>query len=56
MKIKHLTYIFIFLIAFVISACEKPFGDKTDLGFIDVPNYDEQPIAFVPIFRNKINR
>jgi hypothetical protein len=33
----------------VFSACEKPFGDKTDLGFIEVPNYDAQPIAFVPI-------
>jgi hypothetical protein len=49
MKIKHLTYILIFSIAFIFTACEKPFGDKTDLGFIDVPTYDEQPIAFVPI-------
>lgn len=37
------------LFSSVLSACEKPFGDKTDLGFIDVPNYDEKPIAFVPI-------
>ena len=33
----------------ILSACEKPFGDKTDLSFIDDPNYDEKPIAFVPI-------
>lgn len=43
-------YIYLVLVAsLVFSSCEKPFGDKTDLGFIDVPNYDEQPIAFVPI-------
>lgn len=44
---KYLFGLIIF--ASVFSACEKPFGDKTDLGFIDVPNYDEKPIAFVPI-------
>lgn len=37
------------ILSSVLSSCEKPFGDKTDLGFIDVPNYDEKPIAFVPI-------
>ncbi len=43
-------YIFsLMVLATVFSACEKPFGDKTDLGFIDVPNYDEKPIAFIPI-------
>ncbi len=39
----------VLIITSVFAACEKPLGDKTDLGFIDVPNYDEQPIAFVPI-------
>ncbi len=43
-------YIFsLCVLSVVFSSCEKPFGDKTDLGFIDVPNYNEQPIAFVPI-------
>ena len=37
------------ILSSVLSSCEKPFGDKTNLGFIDVPNYDEKPIAFVPI-------
>lgn len=37
------------ILSSVLSSCEKPFGDKTDLSFIDVPNYDEKPIAFVPI-------
>ena len=41
-------FVLFFAIAFLAS-CENPFGDKTDLSFIDVPNYDEQPIAFVPI-------
>jgi hypothetical protein len=43
-------YIFSLMVLSIgMSACEKPFGDKTDLGFIDVPNYDEKAIAFVPI-------
>ena len=41
-------FVLFFTIAFLAS-CENPFGDKTNLSFIDVPNYDEQPIAFVPI-------
>lgn len=48
MKFHKYIYGLIFL-GLTLSACEKPFGDKTDLGFIDVPNYDEKPIAFVPI-------
>lgn len=48
MKLKHYILGIAFL-TIVLTACEKPFGDKTDLGFIDVPNYDEKPIAFVPI-------
>lgn len=46
---KHLFSIAVASLLFIIASCEKPFGDKTSLDFIDVPNYEEQPIAFVPI-------
>jgi hypothetical protein len=36
-------------LALLLGACEKPLGDKTDLSFIDVPVYDMEVIAFVPI-------
>ncbi len=49
MKNKFQIFLFIFCCIAVFSACEKPLGDKTNLDFIAVPNYDEQPIAFVPI-------
>lgn len=49
MKKIFILYITLLTSIFIFNACEKPLGDKTDLGFIDVPNYDEQPIAFVPI-------
>jgi hypothetical protein len=45
---KFLVISFVF-IAVVLSACEKPFGDKTDLEFIEVPDYESQPVSFVPI-------
>ena len=33
----------------LLSGCEGYFGTKTDLGFIDVPNYSLRDIAYVPI-------
>jgi hypothetical protein len=39
------------LIAFAVglSSCENYFGSKTDLDFIEVPNYGIREIAYVPI-------
>ena len=33
----------------LLSSCEKYFGDKTDLGFIDVPDFTSRQVAYVPI-------
>lgn len=33
----------------LFSSCEKYFGDKTDLDFIDTPKYESKSIAYVPI-------
>lgn len=47
---KSLNLIFIIgIMLFLFGSCEKPLGDKTDLGFIDVPKYDDNIVAFVPI-------
>lgn len=32
-----------------LSSCEKYFGNKTDLSFIDVPEFQARTIAYVPI-------
>ncbi len=45
----YILVVILFLINTVFSSCEKPFGDKTDIGFIEVPVYDNNVIAFVPI-------
>ncbi len=47
MKIKP--HYLLFLSLWFFASCEKPLGDKTDLSFIDVPVYDQEMIAFVPI-------
>jgi hypothetical protein len=42
----------IFLCIFLIPAllgCDKYFGDKTDISFIDVPTFEVRDIAYVPI-------
>lgn len=49
MKNNKIFFTLFFAATFLLTSCENPFGDKTNLSFIDVPNYDEQPIAFVPI-------
>jgi len=38
-----------FAAALSFISCEGYFGTKTDLGFIDVPNYSVRDIAYVPI-------
>jgi hypothetical protein len=32
-----------------VTACDGWFGEKTDLGFIEVPSYDSTTVLFVPI-------
>lgn len=42
--------IFAFIaLSFLLVGCEGYFGSKTDLDFIDVPNYSVRDIAYVPI-------
>lgn len=36
-------------VIFLFGGCKKYFGDKTDLTFIDEPEFDNRPIAYVPI-------
>lgn len=37
------------LILIILSSCKDFFGKKTDLSFIEVPQYDNQLVAFIPI-------
>lgn len=44
------TFVGLALVGLVFfSACEKYAGDKTDLSFIDVPEFQDRAIAYVPI-------
>lgn len=45
---KHSIYILLILLPALLS-CDKFFGEKTDLGFIDVPTYQSREAAYVPI-------
>lgn len=40
---------FLVFAVLALSACENYFGDKTDIGFIDVPIADARQVAYVPI-------
>lgn len=42
-------YLWIVLALPLLAGCEKYFGDKTDISFIDVPVYQPRQIAYVPI-------
>lgn len=46
-KIYHI--ITLLLIALVLGSCENYFGDKTDLGFIEIPEGEARQVAYVPI-------
>ncbi|WP_333596121.1 hypothetical protein [Schleiferia thermophila] len=39
----------ILILAIILTGCRKYFGEKTDLGFIDVPEFTNRDIAYVPI-------
>ena len=47
---KNVFYIAAFLfIVIVNTGCDDFFGNKTDVSFIDIPDYQNKPIAYVPI-------
>ena len=33
----------------LLSSCENYWGKKTDISFIDIPNYEVREIAYVPV-------
>lgn len=39
----------LFVLAIFATGCDNFFGNKTDVSFIDVPDYQNKPIAYVPI-------
>ena len=47
MKLNKLIWFVLVLPAIV--GCEKYFGDKTDISFIEIPDYQPRQIAYVPI-------
>jgi hypothetical protein len=46
---KWIKYIAFTLTALFIGGCDNYWGDKTDLGFIDIPNYEVREVAYVPL-------
>lgn len=46
---KKLTYLASFFALISLSGCENYFGDKTDISFIDIPEYSSRIAAYVPI-------
>jgi hypothetical protein len=38
-----------FITAFSLVSCDKYFGDKTDLDFIEKPEFQNREVAYVPI-------
>ena len=46
---KKINYICAVLSLVFLNSCEGYLGTKTDLGFIEVPNYSVRDIAYVPI-------
>lgn len=46
---KLIAFSLLFISLFSLSSCEKYFGDKTDLDFIDKPQFTNRQVAYVPI-------
>lgn len=46
---KWMNCIALTLTALFIGGCDNYWGDKTDLGFIDIPNYEVREVAYVPL-------
>src|SRR5690606_5507171 len=48
---KKLAYtITLFMLVISLTGCEKYFGDKTDIDFIEVPEFQAREVAYVPVF------
>src|SRR5690606_1783964 len=39
----------ILVVAFLFASCDHYFGNKTDIGFIEVPEFQTREVAYVPI-------
>ena len=46
---KTLKLLNLISLGIILTGCEGYLGTKTDLGFIEVPNYAIRDIAYVPI-------
>jgi hypothetical protein len=46
---KRPLYLFLLFSLLVMTACEGYFGKKTDLSFIDIPEFTQREVAYVPI-------
>jgi hypothetical protein len=46
---KSIHSIFVLILILSLSSCENYLGDKTDLGFIELPEFTNRDVAYVPI-------
>ena len=49
MNLKKLLFQTLPILTLGFASCEGYFGDKTDLDFIDIPDYSNRVVAYVPI-------
>lgn len=49
MKLNWIKISVFFFLLIALGGCEKYFGDKTDLDFIEIPDFQNREIAYVPI-------
>jgi hypothetical protein len=49
MKLNNLAIVVALFAAFSLTSCDKYFGDKTDLDFIEKPEFQNREVAYVPI-------
>ena len=48
-SIKYIAQFQIIVLGLILSSCDGYFGKKTDTDFIEIPEYQNKPIAYVPI-------
>jgi hypothetical protein len=48
-RLRKISWIVFVLLGIFTTGCDDFFGNKTDLSFIDIPEFQNKPIAFVPI-------
>ncbi len=46
---KYFTLLLLCTLGFTFTSCEDYFGEKTDLGFIEIPEFSNREVAYVPI-------